>query len=132
VSYLQQLHELALSFEGAWPDFPWGHEQPVYKNAKGKIFLFTGEDETGTTRITVKLTPDEGSAALLLPFVSVAAYVGRYGWVTAMLGSDVEWEIARPWVARSYELVTSPGRTRATRSRSPKSTRERGGDFRLP
>ena len=34
-------------------------------------------------RLTVKLTPEEREIAHLLPYVSTARYVGRYGWVTA-------------------------------------------------
>ena len=89
-------------------DHPWG--DPVYKTAKGKIFLFAGEDETGTTAITVKLAPDEGMAALTLPFVSQAAYVGRYGWVTARIHDDAStrspsrgWRAASNWCRQSGE-----------------------------
>jgi len=110
VSYLQHARALALSFDGAWEDYPWEPTNPVYKTAKGKIFLFAGEREDGAATLTVKLTPDEGAAALLLPFVSIAPYVGRYGWVTATVATDVEWDIASPWVERSYELVTRPPR----------------------
>ena len=110
MSHLDELRAHALSFDGAWEDHPWGDS--VYKTAKGKIFLFAGEDETGTTAITVKLAPDEGMAALTLPFVSQAAYVGRYGWVTARIHDDAEYEIAFPWVARSFELVSPKRRAK--------------------
>src|SRR5690348_13731387 len=98
------LRTFALSLPGAWEDHPWGDS--VYKNAKGKIFLFVGEDESGATTATLKLTPDEGTAALTLPFVSVARYVGRFGWVTARFTADVERDIVLEWVQRSYDLLT--------------------------
>lgn len=104
----------AMAFEGAYPDNPWGHESPVYKNAKGKIFVFSGRDERGF-HITVKLSPDEGAEATLLPFVAKAAYVGRFGWVTVHMASELEWGIAEGWVDRSYELVARKGRQRPPR-----------------
>ena len=104
----------ALAYDGAYADHPWGHESPVYKNAKGKIFVFSGDDERGF-HITVKMTPDEGAEAMLLPFVERAPYVGRFGWVTVHLASELEWDIAGPWVDRSYELVAGKGRTRPPR-----------------
>lgn len=71
-----------------------------------------GQRDEGATTLTLKLTPGESEAALLLPFVSVAAYVGRYGWVTAAVTNEVEWEIVHPWISHSYELVTWPRRRR--------------------
>ena len=41
-------------------------------------------------RLTVKLTPEEREIAHLLPYVSTARYVGRYGWVTAELKDVAE------------------------------------------
>ncbi len=103
----EQLRELALAFPGAYEDWPWGHEDPVFKAGNKKIFAMTGHDAQGVLKVTVKLTPDEAEAALLLPFVSVAAYVGRYGWVTARVEQEVEFDIATEWIGRSHELVTA-------------------------
>ncbi|MBI5948021.1 MAG: MmcQ/YjbR family DNA-binding protein [Chloroflexi bacterium] len=109
----ERLRALSLAFPGAYEDWPWGHEDPVFKAANKKIFAMTGHDAEGVLRVTVKLSPDEAEAALMLPFVSVAAYVGRYGWVTARVEQGVEFDIATEWVARSHELVTAkPGRRR--------------------
>ena len=112
MSHLDDIRAHALTFEGAWEDRPWG--DTVYKTAKGKIFLFAGEDDEGRLAITVKLAPDEGQAALTLPFVSQAAYVARFGWITGRIRDDVEYDIAFPWVARSFELVSpKPRKQRA-------------------
>ncbi|MEX2080406.1 MAG: MmcQ/YjbR family DNA-binding protein [Dehalococcoidia bacterium] len=102
---VDQLRELALSMPGAWEDHPWHPVDSVYKNAKGKIFLFLGEDDQGA-HATVKLTPEENVAALTLPFVEVAPYVGRYGWVLARLREQPELEVTLEWVGRSYDLVS--------------------------
>ena len=38
--------------------------------------------------LTVKLTPEEREIAMLLPYVGIARYVGRYGWVTAEIADE--------------------------------------------
>ncbi|MCA9831647.1 MAG: MmcQ/YjbR family DNA-binding protein [Dehalococcoidia bacterium] len=114
MDFAAALEAKALAFADAYADYPWGHESPVFKNAKGKIFVFSGEDERGF-HITVKLSPEEGEEAMLLPFVSRAAYVGRFGWVTVQIVSETEWEIAHSWIDRSYELVAGKGRSRRPR-----------------
>jgi predicted DNA-binding protein (MmcQ/YjbR family) len=110
MSRIDDIRAHALSFEGAWEDHPWG--DAVYKTAKGKIFLFASEDDQGRLAMTVKLGPDEGQAALTLRFVSQAAYVGRFGWITARIRDEAEYEIAFPWVARSFELISPKPRRR--------------------
>jgi predicted DNA-binding protein (MmcQ/YjbR family) len=98
------------TFVGAWEDSPWGDSEdglphPVFKNSKGKIFVFCGERPAGGVTVTVKLPPEEGTAALGLPFVEVARYVGRYGWVTAVVSNETELEIVLGWVRASYNMV---------------------------
>jgi predicted DNA-binding protein (MmcQ/YjbR family) len=105
ISRLEQLRTFCQQYEGTSEEFPWGHETPVFKNPKGKIFAMSGETDDGTLTVTVKLTPEEGSAALSLPFVIVARYVGRYGWVTATVSNDAEMDAALEWVAHSHALV---------------------------
>ena len=111
MDYLQRLRDLCLAYDGVYEDFPWGHETPVFKNAKGKIFAMSGV-ENGTLRVTLKLTPDEGAEAMMLPFVEKAAYVGRFGWVSVAVPGESEWEITEPWVRRSYELVAGTAKSR--------------------
>src|SRR5262245_23015125 len=95
-SYFERLRQHALSFPGAWEDHPW--EDTVFKNAKGKIFLFCGEPSDGRVRATVKLEAEEGEEALSLPFVRMAPYVGRFGWVQATASDDFEFETLLAWV----------------------------------
>jgi predicted DNA-binding protein (MmcQ/YjbR family) len=83
MSYGQRIRELALSFPQTYEDSPWGH--PVFK-------------------VGDKLTPDEREIALHLPYVRVAAYVGRYGWVTATVADEESFENALEWLRESYWL----------------------------
>jgi predicted DNA-binding protein (MmcQ/YjbR family) len=111
VEYFERLKALCLAWPGVFEDYPFGPETTIFKSPKNKIIAMCGE-EGEAFRVTVKLTPDESAEALVLPFVRKADYVGRYGWVTARIDSDMEWEIVEPWVRRSYELVTSPAKAR--------------------
>jgi predicted DNA-binding protein (MmcQ/YjbR family) len=97
----KRIRELALSFPQAYEDAPWGF--PVFKVGSNKLFALMQVD-SDVVRITVKLTPEERDIARLLPHVRKAAYVGRYGWVTADI-TDVETlEAALEWVRESYWL----------------------------
>jgi len=98
------------TFEGAWEDAPFGDTReglphPVFKTKNGKIFVFCGKQSPGAVTATVKLPPQEGTAALGLPFVEMAPYVGRYGWVMATVSNETELDIVLGWVRTSYNLV---------------------------
>jgi predicted DNA-binding protein (MmcQ/YjbR family) len=58
----------------------------------------------GAVRLTVKLTPEEREIVQLLPYVRPAAYVGRYGWVTAEITDEETLESALEWLRESYWL----------------------------
>ncbi len=110
--WLERFRTYAATFEGAHEEFPWGHETPVFKNAKQKIFAMTGYGDDGTFRVTVKLSPEDGDAALSLPFVTRAAYVGRYGWVSVVVDEEAKWDLVVDWVSQSYALVTPKKRAK--------------------
>jgi predicted DNA-binding protein (MmcQ/YjbR family) len=101
VGYADRVRNLALSFPETYEDAPWGH--PVFKVGNNKMFAGMSNDESPLT-LTVKLTPEEREIALSLPYVRVAAYVGRYGWVTAEVSDDETLENALEWLRESYWL----------------------------
>jgi hypothetical protein len=45
---------------------------------------------------------------MLLPFVSVARYVGRYGWVTAEITDEESLDAGLEWLWESYWLKAPP------------------------
>jgi predicted DNA-binding protein (MmcQ/YjbR family) len=98
----ERLRELALSFPETYEDHPWGDE-PVFKVAENKVFAFMSVAEEAV-RVTVKLTAEEREIAHLLPYVSTARYVGRYGWVTAEIADEESLEAALEWIRESYWL----------------------------
>lgn len=94
----------ALEQPGAYEDRPWGH--PVFKMPPNKVFVFMSEAED-PVRVTVKLDAEEREAALTQSFVSVAKYVGRYGWVTVQVIDEDVLTMALDWVAESWWLKAS-------------------------
>lgn len=109
MSYGQRIRELALSFPETYEDSPWGH--PVFKVGDNKMFAAMSEQEDPVT-LTVKLTPEEREIALHFAYVSVARYVGRYGWVSAHVADEESLENALEWLRESYWLK-APARLRS-------------------
>ena len=108
VSYEQLIRELALSFPETYEDSPWGH--PVFKVGDNKMFAAMSDGDDPVS-LTVKLTPDEREIALHFPYVSIARYVGRYGWVTIEVSDKETLENALEWLRESYWLK-APARLR--------------------
>jgi predicted DNA-binding protein (MmcQ/YjbR family) len=101
VTFADRIRELALSLPETYEDEPWGH--PVFKVADNRMFASMSEDGAAVL-LTVKLTAEEREIAQLLPYVSRARYVGRYGWVTAQVTDEESLEAALEWVRESYWL----------------------------
>lgn len=97
-----RIRELALSFPEAYEDHPWG-DFPVFKVPPNKVFGLV-EVDSRAARLTVKLTAEEREVAYLLPFVTSARYVGRYGWITAEVTDEASLEAALEWLRESYWL----------------------------
>jgi len=83
----------------------------VFKVADNRMFASLSNGEP--VQLTVKLTAEEREIAMLLPYVSVARYVGRYGWVTAEVTDDESLEAALEWLRESYWLK-APAELRKT------------------
>jgi predicted DNA-binding protein (MmcQ/YjbR family) len=100
-----QLRRLALSLPETYEDEPWGN--PVFKVAENRMFASMSLREEAVL-LTVKLTPEEREMAQLLPYVSTARYVGRYGWITAEVADEESLECALEWLRESYWLKAPP------------------------
>lgn len=98
-SRADRFRALALSFPEAYEDAPWGF--PVFKVGENKLFAWMIEDGAELT-VTLKPLPEERPVALELPFVRVARYVGRYGWVTVEVSDDETLDVALEWLRDSY------------------------------
>jgi predicted DNA-binding protein (MmcQ/YjbR family) len=96
-----RIRALALSFPEAYEDEPWGH--PVFKVGANRMFAGMSRDADPLT-LTIKLTAEEREVASLLPYVSRARYVGRYGWVTVAVSDGESLDAALEWLRESYWL----------------------------
>ena len=98
--FAQPIRALALSFPQTYKDEPWGH--PVFKVGDNR--MFAGMSRGAPVQLTVKLSAEEREIAMLLPYVTKARYVGRYGWVTAEVTDEESLEAALEWLRESYWL----------------------------
>jgi predicted DNA-binding protein (MmcQ/YjbR family) len=96
-----RLRKQALEFPETYEDEPWGH--PVFKVGDNRMFASMSVADSAV-HLTVKLTAEEREIAHLLPYVSKARYVGRYGWITAEVTDDESLEAALEWLRESYWL----------------------------
>lgn len=94
-----RMRTYCLAKEGCVEDHPWG--ECAWK-VKGKAFCFGNEGSSG---FTMKATLDEQTALTQLPHIEVAAYVGRFGWISVKVTDEDTMSHALELVDRSYELV---------------------------
>jgi predicted DNA-binding protein (MmcQ/YjbR family) len=103
----ERIRELALSFPETYEDHPWG-DFPVFKVGSNKVFAWL-TIEPKAVQLTLKLTAEEREIAHLLPYVSIARYVGRYGWITATVSDEETLASALEWLRESYWLKAPAG-----------------------
>jgi predicted DNA-binding protein (MmcQ/YjbR family) len=103
--YAPDIRAYCLDLPDAWEDYPWG--DIVYKIGT-KMFAALGRDD-GTTTVTVKATPEDAEILVQAPHVSVAPYVGRYGWVTVAVVDEAALDQVMALISMSYDLVHRGG-----------------------
>lgn len=113
-AFSEAIREFAFTFEGTREEYSFGPDHPLYKAPNGKMFAIASKED-GTTRVSLKLTPEESEEALTLPFVSPAPYLARNHWVLCAISTSAELEMTLGWMRRSHELVTAkPARKKAS------------------
>lgn len=100
---VERLRKIATSLPEVTEEITWGDDLNFRVNKK--IFLFPG-----ATAMTFKADPSEKDALLADPSgrFALAAYVGRFGWLTMHLGpsvKSVDWDEVRELVVSSYRLI---------------------------
>jgi predicted DNA-binding protein (MmcQ/YjbR family) len=111
----KRLRGRCLALPGTTEEFPWGGAG-VYK-ARGKIFAST-DVHASTYEIAFKPPAEEREDALALPFVRVADYVGRYGWVQASLTRVGQLELIWPWIEAAHGRFSPTARRRRKTEKS--------------
>ena len=99
---LERLRRLCLNLPETTEVEAW-QDHPTFR-VRNKIFVIT---DYSADAMTVKATPDDQEALVAThPKISVAAYVGRYGWVSMDLkGKGLDWALVEDLVRESYRLI---------------------------
>jgi predicted DNA-binding protein (MmcQ/YjbR family) len=99
---LPRLREICLALPEATEVEAWGH--PTFR-VNDKIFASYGV-EGARASMGVKTTPDMQSALVMSdPRFTVAAYVGKHGWVSLSLAGTVDLGEVEMLVKGSYRLI---------------------------
>ena len=117
------MHAHCAAKPGAWADFPWEHEHPVFKvgaGERGKIFAFLGSAGVGIKAARTRDAADEWLQRYPAS-ASKMAYIGRSGWNALRVGGAIPDDEIHDAVDESYALVVV---------RLPKRLRPDGWDSR--
>lgn len=120
-------HERLLSIvnrlPGAYEDRPWGS---VHCKVNGKIFVGWGRHDDGLMSIGFK-TNKELQAMLVAsdPRFTIAAYVGKHGWVDMKLGKKPNWQEVEQFITESYRMI-APKKLVKQLSEEGQGTRDKG------
>ena len=108
-----QIQAHCLSKPGAVEDYPWGD---VVWKIGGKLFAGSSQDSAA---VTVKASLEDQAVLVQHPAISIAKYVGRFGWVTIEIGDRDTLDLARKLIDDSFaSLAPSPHAADAKRSRA--------------
>jgi predicted DNA-binding protein (MmcQ/YjbR family) len=101
------MHDRLLSIVNTLPeayeDRPWGS---VHCKVAGKIFVGWGRHPDGIMSIGFKT--DKLKQSMLVssdPRFSIAAYVGKHGWVDMKLGPKPNWGEVEHFIVDSYRMI---------------------------
>ena len=95
---VDRLRTIAMALPEATEEITWGEDLNFRVNKK--IFLFPGQDG-----MTFKADPQEKDALLADDRFALAAYVGRFGWLTMQFGKRPDWAEIRELIVTSYRLI---------------------------
>ncbi|MFN8518807.1 MAG: MmcQ/YjbR family DNA-binding protein [Chloroflexota bacterium] len=98
IDVTDRLRAIALALPEAHEEVTWGSD--LNFRVRDKIFCFPGE-----TAMTIKVPKDQLVGLLDDPRFRLAAYVGRFGWLTMELAVPIDWEEVRSLVVGSYRLI---------------------------
>lgn len=97
-----------LAKPGAVQDEPWPGDH-AWK-VGGKIFAMGGSE-----KFSVKSTLDKQAVLVQHPSISVASYVGRFGWVSIHVTDEDTLGLTLDLIDESYEMVATKASKRGRR-----------------
>lgn len=100
------LRSYAVAKPGAYENEPW--DGTLVCKVGGKIFVFFGSADASSASMMVSCGPEAAEWRARYPSsVSVAPYVGRYGWNSVLLDGDVPLDELHELIDVSYERVVA-------------------------
>jgi len=99
--YYPIIQEFCLALDNTTEDYP--RNNITFKVNK-RIFMLT--DARAPFAITVKSDPEKNKYLLEHPHISVASYLGRFGWLTITIDNYDTLELAKELIWESYLIVT--------------------------
>ncbi len=99
--YLSKLRKLCLALPESTEVEAWGH--PTFR-AGSKIFATFGHHQDRPC-IGVKSTRPEQQVLVTDPRFFVPPYVGKHGWVSMWVDTDLAWDFVEELVLESYRHV---------------------------
>jgi predicted DNA-binding protein (MmcQ/YjbR family) len=97
---IDRLRTVCLALPEATEEVTW--ETDITFRVRKKIFAITGPDAAGVT-----LKAEESEQAALVAsadYIAVAAYVGRFGWVSVDV-ARAPWDEVAELIRESYRLI---------------------------
>lgn len=113
--YYPIIQEFCLSLPNVMEDYP--RNNITFKVNK-RIFMLT--DDCSPLAITVKSDPKKNKILLEHPYISVASYMGRFGWITIKISSHNIIELAKDLILESYLIVSKQKPKKKGRYDAPK------------
>lgn len=99
--FFEAVRKHCLSKPHAVQDEPWPGD--IAWKVGGKIFAMWGSNGSAC----VKSTLDKQAALIQHPHISVASYVGRFGWVTIELPDKDMLDLTLDLIDESYGLIAA-------------------------
>ena len=99
----EQLKKIIAKLPEAVEDTPWGS---IHWKVRGKIFGGWDRSEEGESSIGFKTDKDlQATLVRSDPRFSVAAYVGKHGWVDMSLGDAPDLHEVEHFLVESYKMI---------------------------
>ncbi len=99
----ERLLAIVAKLPGAYEDRPWGS---IHCKVDGKIFVGWGRLDDGSMSVGFKMDKDQQAAMVESdPRFTVAAYVGKHGWVDMRIGAAPDWDEIEQLIVASYRMI---------------------------
>lgn len=111
---IEELRSICLGLPGVTEDIKWGNDLCFLVG--GKMFAVTSANPTPEFSCTLKCDPETFARMVDRENIEVAAYVGRYHWISVKTASALSKKEWKERIKASYEEVFSKLPSKVKRS----------------